>query len=266
VPLLFLLLAQVATAQVPAPHGFVNDFAGVIDSGAAARMEALLAEVRARTRGEITVVTMSDLGGRPAADIALRIGRAWGVGAKGEAGDPAKNLGVVVLLEPLHHHQPGTGQVFIATGRGAEGFLNDARVGRIRDAMTPYFAREDYSDGLETGVKLLAQAFADEFHVDIAAPATAPPAPPPGDHLPLPVPVLVLLVVLAISIVLRVVASGARGGRRRRHWGGWWYGGWGGGGFGGWGGGGGSGGGFGGGFGGFGGGGGFSGGGAGGRF
>src|SRR5207247_11295310 len=59
-------------------------------------------------------------------------------GAKGEAGDPAKNLGVVVLLVPLKNHRAGTGQIFIATGRGAEGFLTDAPVGRIRDAMTPY--------------------------------------------------------------------------------------------------------------------------------
>lgn len=263
--LLLLLLAQTASAPLPAPRGFVNDFAGVIDSAPAARMEALLQQVRARTRGEIAVVTMADLGGRPAADVALRLGRQWGVGAKGEAGDPAKNLGVVLLLVPLKHHRPGTGEVFIATGRSAEGFLNDARVGRIRDAMTPYFAREDYSDGVETGVRLLAQAFADEFHVQLGMPAaTPPPAPPAAEAppLPLPVPVLVLLVVLATALVLRALARGGRT-RRRRHWGGgWWYGGWGGGGFGGgWGGGSG-----GGGFGGFGGGGGFSGGGAGGRF
>jgi len=51
-----------------------------------------------------------------------------GVGAKGAAGDPAKNLGIVMLLVPEKDHRPGTGQLFIATGRGAEGFLPDARV------------------------------------------------------------------------------------------------------------------------------------------
>src|SRR2546429_1509157 len=45
----------------------------------------------------------------------------------------------------------------------AEGFLPDARVGRIRDAMTPYLAREDYGAGLTLGVDLIAQAFAREF-------------------------------------------------------------------------------------------------------
>src|SRR3989475_958794 len=143
-----LLVAQLGRDSLPPPRGYVNDFAGVLDSASVAHMEAVIAEVRAKTRGEIAVVTLPDIADRPAADVALEIGRRWGVGAKGEAGDPAKNLGVVVLVVPLKNHRPGTGQIFIATGRGAEGFLTDARVGRIRDAMTPYLAREEYAAGL----------------------------------------------------------------------------------------------------------------------
>jgi uncharacterized protein len=257
------LLAQIA---VPAPRGFVNDFAGVIDSVAIVRMEATIREVREKTQGEIAVVTLADIGNREASDVALQIGRQWGVGAEGEAGDAAKNLGVVVLLVPLTNHQRGTGQIFIATGRGAEGFLTDARVGRIRDAMTPYFAAEDYGGGLETGVALLAQAFADEFHVSLtnagALPATAPLAAPKV-RLTLRGMAVGLIAVVIFLIFVNALARAAGSGRKHRR-GGWW----GGGGFGGWGGGfgGGGGGGFSGGFGGFGGGGGFSGGGAGGRF
>ena len=261
--LLYLALGLLAQVAVPAPRGFVNDFAEVIDSAAIVRMEATIREVREKTQGEIAVVTLTDVGNREASDVALQIGRQWGVGAKGEAGDPAKNLGVVVLLVPLKNHQRGTGRLFIATGRGAEGFLTDARVGRIRDAMTPYFATEDYGGGLETGVALIAQAFADEFQVSLsntgATPAAAPLAVPRvRPALPRAVKVLIALVILLI--IVTTLSRVARSGRRYR--GGWWRGG----GFGGWGGGGGGGGGFSGGFGGFGGGGGFSGGGAGGRF
>ncbi len=251
------LLAQIA---IPAPRGFVNDFAGVIDSAAIVRMEATIREVREKTQGEIAVATLADLGNREAGDIALQIGRQWGVGAKGEAGDPAKNLGVVVLLVPLKNHQRGTGRIFIATGRGAEGFLPDARVGRIRDAMTPYFATEDYGRGLETGVALLAQAFADEFHVSLTnAPAPPAAARRAAPRMPRIVPgaVVILIAMVILLVFLTARARSARTGPGRRR-GGWWSGG----GFGGWGGGGG----FSGGFGGFGGGGGFSGGGAGGRF
>ena len=260
-PILALtLLLQIA---VPPPRGYVNDFAGVLDAASVAHMEAVIAEVRDKTRGELAVVTLPDIDDRPAADVALEIGRRWGVGAKGEAGDPAKNLGVVVLLVPKQNHRPGTGQIFIATGRGAEGFLTDARVGRIRDAMTPYLAREEYGAGLAHGVELIAQAFAQEFGVALEA---APPPPRPvAPEVWLPTGATLFWVIVAFVLIVSILQR--RRGRRGLPWwwvgGGWsrsgWGGGWGGGG-------GGGGGGFSGGFGGFGGGGGFSGGGAGGRF
>jgi uncharacterized protein len=261
----FVTLGLLAQVVVPAPRGFVNDFAGVIDSAAILRMESTIREVQEKTQGEIAVVTLADIDNHEASDVALQIGRQWGVGAKGEAGDPAKNLGVVVLLVPLKNHQRGTGRIFIATGRGAEGFLTDARAGRIRDAMTPSFATEDYGGGLETGVALLAQAFADEFHVSLTNPGAPPAAAPlavPQVRPAIPRAVKLLIALVILLIVVTALSRAARSGRRYRR-GGWWSGG----GFGGWGGGfGGGGGGFSGGFGGFGGGGGFSGGGAGGRF
>ncbi len=246
-PSLCCALLQIA---IPAPRGYVNDFAGVLEPAAVAHMEAVITELREKTRGEIAVVTLADIDDRPPADVALQIGRQWGVGSKGEAGDPAKNLGVVVLLVPLKNHRTGTGQLFIATGRGAEGFLPDARVGRIRDAITPYLAREEYGAGLAHGVDLIAQAFAQEFGVTLTGvPAVADEEP---SRPPIPVAWIVVAVILLIlvsrgRILLLPFSMGGFGGRRSGGWGG-------GGGFGG------------GGFGGFGGGGGFSGGGAGGRF
>src|SRR3989449_7362795 len=206
-----LLVAQI---QLPPPRGYVNDFAGVLDSASLAHMEAVITEVRAKTRGEIAVVTLSDIADRPAADVALEIGRRWGVGAKGEAGDPAKNLGVVVLLVPLKHHRPGTGQIFIATGRGAEGFLTDVRVGRIRDAMTPYLAREDYGAGLAYGVDLIAQAFAQEFGATLDA---APPPPrPAAPEVWLPTGATLFWIIFGLVFIVSVVRR--RRGRRGRLW------------------------------------------------
>jgi len=270
--LLLLALTQLPSDSLPAPRGFVNDFAAVIDPQAAARMETTLQEVQRLTHGDIAIVTLADIGGREASDVALQIGRQWKLGGAGPAGDPSKNLGVVLLLVPLHNHQPGTGQVYIATGRGAEGFLNDARVGRIRDAMIPALRNEDYSSALETGAGLLAQAFADEFHVTLSTPSPVPQVDEPQTSPGIPGPIVAFVVILLLIIILSSIARAARGrglgvlgwlsvlsgsGSGRGRWGGWG----GGGSWGGFGGGGG-----GGGFGGFGGGGGFSGGGAGGRF
>src|SRR2546429_6951541 len=127
-PLVLLPLAQLApdSPRRPPPGGCVTAFPGFLEPAPGGPMTAVITELREKTRGEIAVVTLADIDDRPAADVALQIGRQWGVGAKGEAGDPAKNLGVGVLLVPLKNHRPGTGQLFIATGRGAEAFLPDA--------------------------------------------------------------------------------------------------------------------------------------------
>ena len=246
-----ILLALLLQVSVPPPRGFVNDFAGVLDSASVRHLQAVISEVREKTRGEIAVVTLPDIDGRAASDVALQIGRQWGVGAKGDAGDRSRNLGVVVLLVPRKNRQPGTGDIFIATGRGAEGFLTDARSGRIRDAMLPFLAAEDYGKGLALGVDLIAQAFAAEFGVTLTNPQYAMPPPIPDDGQQITIPVGWLI---AILILLLIVTRG------RLLWLPFWImsqgrgGGWRGGGRGG------------GGFGGFGGGGGFSGGGTGGRF
>lgn len=102
--------------QIPAPVGYVNDFAGILRPEIAARMTRLIDSVRARSGGEIAVVTLKDLGGRPSLEAAVQIGRQWGVGARGGAGDPARNAGVVVLLKPGARPGDGRSEVAIATG------------------------------------------------------------------------------------------------------------------------------------------------------
>ena len=218
---LLVVLAQVA---IPSPRGYVNDFAGVLDSAAIAHMEAVITEVRSATRGEIAVVTLPDIGDRPASEVALQIGRQWGVGATGEAGDPTKNLGVVVLLVPRQNHHPGTGDIFIATGRGAEGFLTDAAAGRIRDAMLPQLAQEQYGPALSLAVDLIAQAFAQEFGVTFSSPEYVPP--PPQNPMPsIPIGFIIAAIVLLIILtrgrifLLPFWLSSMRGGSGRG-WGG----------------------------------------------
>ncbi|HET9708569.1 MAG TPA: TPM domain-containing protein, partial [Gemmatimonadales bacterium] len=81
--LLLLALAQLPRDSLPPPRGFVNDFAGVIDSQAAARMEASLLEVQQLTHGDIAVVTLWDIGNREASEVARQIGRQWKLGGSG---------------------------------------------------------------------------------------------------------------------------------------------------------------------------------------
>lgn len=248
----------------------VNDFAGVIPAASAARLEQVVGDVRTKSGGEIAVVTLSGLENYEPYEVALKIGREWKVGPMGEAGDVKKNLGAVVLVVPKETSETGRGRCYVATGRGAEGFLTDAEVTAFCREAVPFFQQQDYGRGIELVTLRVAQAFAQEldFQLDTNVVAQAPVAPrvPTGQPVRSINPVVLFFIVFVLFSLFNGFARRRGRGRRGglpgvvflppiggRGWGGS---GWGGGGS--WGGGGG-----GGGFGGFGGGGGFSGGGGG---
>lgn len=251
-----LLLAQDQALQQlfpPRPAGYLTDSAGVVDEASAATIDSLAARLRKLTHAELAVVTLPDIGDRAPADVALAIGRTWGVGAAAAVGDPSRNAGLVLLLVPKREGHRG--QIYLATGKGIEGIVTDAAAGRIQDLMLPQLRKEQYGPALVTGVRLLAALVARGYRVsDTLFTAGTPEGEPvPSESANLTVLVL-LFAAIFFLVALQIAARfRGRGWSRGVYWGG---------GFGGWGGGLGGGGG-GGGFGGFGGGGGFSGGGAG---
>ena len=240
------------------PTGYLTDVAGVIDPGSAARIESIARTLREKTGAELAVVTLPTIDRFEASDVALMIGRRWGVGARAEVGDKIRNAGVIILLVPRREGQAG--KIRIEVGDGLQGVLTDATSGRIRDAMRPQLAAGEYGPGLVTGVETIAALVAKDLGVRDSTLVPPRGAASPGAGPPT---FLVLLLVFVFLAIMRALAGSARrGGTRGRRPRVYWGPGIGGGG---WGGGGGFGGG-GGGFGGFGGGGGFSGGGAGGNF
>lgn len=263
------LVAAGAAAQSPAveqlfpaqPAGLVTDVARIIDPTSKVQLDDLLTRLRAATGAEVAVVTLPTVGDREASEVALAIGRRWGVGARAEIGDARRNAGAVVLLVPRQEGRPGSGQIRIETGQGLEGIVTDADANAIyRQVMGPELAQERYGPALVAGVQALASLIARGFGVtDSALTAYEPPRPQGGGRQPSVMSLLPILLIVAFIVMANGSGRG-RGRGRGASWGGPWIGG-GRGGFGG------GGGGFGGGgFGGFGGGGGFSGGGSGGRF
>ena len=238
------------------------DAAGALDAPSVARINAVAWSVYAGSRGEIAVVTLRDLAGRDVGDVALAIGRAWGVGANAPIGDRARNAGVVVLLVPRETSADGSGYIAIQVGQGAEGFIPDAVAGDIRREATPALQRGEYGPALALITARLAERYSAEFAFSLDSTLVPPRRRGAPEGIP---PVL-----LIVAFVVLVAMLNGMGRRRRRYlggfipiplgrrgrggWGGGFGGGFGGGGFGG------------GGFGGFGGGGGFSGGGSSGRF
>src|SRR4051812_5283006 len=159
------------TFTLPQPVGYVNDFAQILDADTKARIEAIAGDVKTKSGGEIVVVTLGDLGGRPIEEIALRIGREWKVGSAGKVGTRARNAGTIILVAPNDR------KMRIEVGSGAEGFLTDARTGAIQDEATPYFRANNYPAGIELMAQRVAERYAAEFNFTLAPSAAVPPAP-----------------------------------------------------------------------------------------
>jgi uncharacterized protein len=185
--LIFIALAitPAAHAQIalPAPNGYVNDFADVISASQEAEITRVIQQVRTASRGVIVVVTLASLQGRSRGEVALQIGREWKVGQAGGPDDPASHTGTVVLVVP------GERQMHIALGTGTSTFISDEQAGRIRDEMTPHFRKGDFGTGIQTGVNALAARYAVHFGFSLyerageaAVPAASPAAVSTSDE------------------------------------------------------------------------------------
>ena len=202
--------------QIPAPTGLVNDFAHVITPDAAQRMEAIAADVRAKSRGEITIVTLPDIGTRDVQEMALQIGRQWKVGKIGAPGDPTRNAGAVILLVPKETSKDGRGHCFIATGYGSEGFITDADAGDICREATPAFMQQDYSTGLELVTLRTAERFAKEFNFALDTTLAPAPIAQSPDNFPsggggIP-PSAIFIIFIVVLFILRSARRRSRGG------------------------------------------------------
>jgi uncharacterized protein len=227
--------AQPLPPELTAP---VNDFAGVIDAGSAARMDETIRALQ-RASGDVVVVATIDTF-QPYGDIreyAVKMfeNHGRGIGQKG------KDNGLLILLAVKDR------QVWVEVGYDLEEFITDGYAGELsRKVMVPEFRSGAYGAGLLAGVSRIATRIAERRNVTLQG------APPPEENHDEEVGLGGTGFLVLIILLVLVNLIGRR--RRRGPWGGGSWSGWNsgvgpfGGGFGG--------GGFGGGFGGFGGGGG----------
>lgn len=162
---IYLLIAAVAWAQPqipPAPTTsiYVQDYAGVMSGETKSRINNLGAQLAAKTKAQIVVVTIKSLEGGPPEDFALGILRQWGVG------DKQLNNGVVMLVAVDDR------QSRIEVGYGLEGALPDAKTGRLQDEyMIPYFQKGDYDKGILNGYQALVGEVAKEYKLEFKSDA-----------------------------------------------------------------------------------------------
>jgi uncharacterized membrane protein YgcG len=157
------------------PEGYVTDQAQVLDPEAEARLSTQIDSVRARVGGYIAVVTLPTIGTTSPTRWPCGSAASGRSPPRAEIGDEHRDLGAVILVVPKTAEAKG--RCYVATARGAEGFITDAAAADMcRDAI-PHFKDEDYAAGISSIVTQVGDRMYAEIH--------PPPPPPPTDWTPL---------------------------------------------------------------------------------
>jgi uncharacterized protein len=202
--LLLLIVALPACAEkvstIPAPTGYVDDYAGVISPSAKTQMEATCNEVHDKTRAQIFLVTVKTTEGEEVQTFANELFAKWKIGEK------KTDRGVLILLAINDRKR------WIEIGYGLEGILNDAKVGDIGRQMVPALQATHYDEATKIGLREVSRVIAADAGVAIdglEAPAeqetqTAPPeATPPPARSPF---LAALLIAFTLGPVLLFIA------------------------------------------------------------
>jgi len=161
-----------SVAGLPAPTGYVNDFAGVLSPDTKQSLEELCTEVDQKAHAQIAVVTVEKLEADPVKgmkagdelpapsveEFAVKLEEKWKVGAKGTD----RGLLMIFVMNPL----PAHGRIEV--GYGLEGILPDGKVGDIGREMKPVLRDGDLNQGISLGVQEIARVIASDAGVTLA--------------------------------------------------------------------------------------------------
>jgi uncharacterized protein len=142
-------------ATMPAPTGYVDDYAGVLSGAGKTELEDLCREVHDKTKAQVFFVTVKTLEGEAVETFANELFAKWKIGEK------KTDRGVLLVLAIAEHKR------WIEVGYGLEGILNDAKVGDIGREMVPELKAAKYDDAARTGVRGVSKVIAADAGVAI---------------------------------------------------------------------------------------------------
>ncbi|UIP85527.1 TPM domain-containing protein [Pseudomonas phenolilytica] len=183
---------------LPALSGRVVDGAELLDAATEARLTRMLAAHEQATTEQVVVVTVPDLQGRSIEEFGVALGRAWGIGQRGE------DNGALLIVARDER------RVRIEVGYGLEGRLTDAQSSLIINGIiVPAFREGDFARGISAGAEAMIQVLGG----DPLQSAALRPAMPMGSQEPGGLGILGFFLML-VAIFLIGGGRGGRGGRR----------------------------------------------------
>lgn len=174
----------------PNPARLVNDYANKLTQDQRETLERKLVRFDDSTSTQITVVIVNSTEGRDIADVAIEIGRSWGVGGK------KNNNGVVLLIAITDR------KLNISPGYGLEKVLPDLTCQQIiQDVIRPSFRGDDYYGGIDRGTDAIIQASRGEYS-----------APKDYRRRSSSAPIGKIIVIIVLVVVFLALTSGGGGG------------------------------------------------------
>ncbi|MDX6402839.1 MAG: uncharacterized protein QOH70_294 [Blastocatellia bacterium] len=198
--------AQTTQSPLPKPTGYVNDYAGVVDSATKERLETTLGNLDRQQQIQFSVVTIDTTGGQEIFDYSMAVARGWGIGAK-DATKPS-----LLLLVAIKDRK-----YFTQVSRHLEGDLPDGLVGQIqREQLVPAFKAGQFGQGIADTVNTYIATVAQKngFSTDTIFPAgTARFTDRPAARKSSPWGSLGSLLFGAVILVIVLLVIRGRGGR-----------------------------------------------------
>jgi uncharacterized protein len=209
---LFLVFSAFAAEYPVRPQGPVGDYAAILDEGTTASITQISQVLWDQAGFALVIATVPSIGDESIEEYATMLYEKWKIGAK------EKNEGALILLS-LNPRR-----VRIEVGYGAEGYLNDAKTGRLLDTYgVPFFKTGNYGRGmLALAIGITREVEAEKkIRLTVSTNGYAGQAPV-ADRKVSPFSTVLLIVVLILllstrfgrSLLFWMLMSGLMGGRQ----------------------------------------------------
>lgn len=188
------LFASDQAPDIQVPSQYVEDLAGVIDQPSRTKLLGYLQELEQKTGAQIIVLTVETTAGVPIEEFSLKLAEKWQLGQKG------KDNGALIVVAVKDRAYR------IETGRGLEGPIPDAFIGRIgREYFVPNFRSGNFGKGLFDGVVVMLSRLSSEYGVSLTGLPQVPPSATAAS--PAPPAARILQTILVIIVVMVVLFS-----------------------------------------------------------
>jgi uncharacterized protein len=205
-------------SPLPAPTGYVNDYAGVLDAATKQQIEDKIKQFKdtSNPTTELAIAIVKTTGDRDIFDYSLAVARGWKIGS-----DQANNPGALLFVAIDDR------KYFTQVSRDLEGDLPDAAAGSLqRQYLVPQFRQGNYgkgiSDTIDAYIRTIQSARGGAVSVTPTPAAVGPILRRSSGGVS---SLCCFLIVGLIILMIILRSSGGGGGGRRSGWSGGGFGG-----------------------------------------